>query len=126
MSKRAKRSFLKIKSSDGEEFVVDEELVIEMETLKTMTAFGEDDDQVPTCALDGKSLKEVLLWTEYQKKLENMDLNKTFNMIISADYLGNVSMLEKMLKKVFFENSMKAIDEAANKFDDGTQRGKII
>ena len=99
---------------------VDEELVNEMETLKTMTAFGEDDEQVPKCSLNGKSLKEVLVWTEYHKKWKSMDLNETFNMIISADYLGNEGMLEKMLKKVFLKNSFDVIDEAANKFDDGT------
>ena len=72
MSKRAKKSKVKVKSSDGEEFVVDEELVNEMETLKTMTTFGDDDEQVPVCALNGRSLKDVLMWTEYQKRLKNM------------------------------------------------------
>ena len=114
MSKRAKISHLKIKSSDGKEFIVDEELVNEMETLKEMTMFGDDDDQVPTCALNGTSLKEVLVFTEYQKKLKNMDLRGTFNMIISADYLANETLLEKLLKKVFLKNSFKDIDEAAS------------
>ena len=88
-----------VNTSDGEEFVVDEELVNEMETLKTMTMFGDEDDQVPTCAVNGRSLREVLVWTEYQKKLKNRDLSETFNMIVSADYLGNESLVEKMLKK---------------------------
>ena len=41
-----KKSPVKIKSSDGEEFSVDAELVDEMETIKTMTLFGNDDDLI--------------------------------------------------------------------------------
>ena len=46
MSKVTKKSPVKIKSSDGEEFSVDAELVDEMETIKTMTLFGNDDDLI--------------------------------------------------------------------------------
>ena len=119
MSKRAKTSSLKIKSSDGDEFDVDDDVMREMETLKSLTML-DDDEHVPICALTSSSLERVLLWTKFQNCFKNMDLRNTFEMIISADYLANDSLLEEMLKNVFCNNSRKVIDEAANKFGNNT------
>ena len=40
MSEKVKKSFVKIKSSDGEEFEVTDDVVKEIETLNTMATFG--------------------------------------------------------------------------------------
>ena len=119
MSKRAKTSSLKIKSSDGDEFDVDDDVMREMETLKSLTML-DDDEHVPICAVSSSSLEKVLLWTKFQNQFKNMDLRDTFEMIISADYLANESLLEEMLKSVFCNNSRKIIDEAANMFGNNT------
>ena len=106
MAKRLKKSSMRLKSSDGEEFVVDEEVMKEMETLKRMTKFGDnDDDEVPTCAIKGRSLEKVLVWIKYQDYFENMDLKETFDTIIAADYLENERLSKAMLKKVLFRNN---------------------
>ena len=118
MSKRATKS-MKIKSSDGDEFDVDDDVLKEMETLKSMTML-DDSEHVPICALSSSSMEKVLLWTKYQNCFKNMDLTDTFEMIISADYLANESLLEEMLKSVFCNNSRKVIDEAANNYDNST------
>ena len=117
MSNRRK---MKIKSSDGDEFDVEDEVVKKMETLETMTMLDDDDEQVPTCQVEGRFLKKAILWTDFQNNFKNMDLKNTFEMITTADYLGNSSLSEEMLKKVFLNNSDKDIDEAANQFKDGT------
>ena len=110
---------MKIKSSDGDEFDVDDDVLKEMETLKSMTML-DDSEHVPICALSSSSMEKVLLWTKYQNCFKNMDLTDTFEMIISADYLANESLLEEMLKSVFCNNSRKVIDEAANNYDNST------
>ena len=120
MSKRAKKSLLKIKSSDGEEFEIDDEIVQEMETLKSMTMLDDDDKEIPTCAVDGRSLKKVLVWTAFQYYFKNKDLKEDFNTIITADYLANEGLTEEILKKVFLENSKEVIFEAAKNFEDAT------
>ena len=107
---------MKIKSSDGDEFDVDDDVLKEMETLKSMTML-DDSEHVPICALSSSSMEKVLLWTKYQNCFKNMDLTDTFEMIISADYLANESLLEEMLKSVFCNNSRKVIDEAVNNYD---------
>ena len=97
---------MKIKSSDGDEFVVDKD----METLKRMAKFCDDDDEeVPTCAITGRSLEKVLAWIKYQHYFENMDLKETFDTIISADYLENERLSKAMLKKVLFRNNDKDV-----------------
>ena len=111
---------MKIKSSDGDEFDVEDEVVKKMETLETMTMLDDDDEQVPTCQVEGRFLKKAILWTDFQNNFKNMDLKNTFKVITTADYLGNSSLSEEMLKKVFLNNSDKDIDEAANQFKDGT------
>ena len=65
--RRLKKSSMKLKSSDGDEFVVDEEAMKEMETLKRMAKFCDDDDEeVPSYAIKGRSLEKVLAWIKYQ------------------------------------------------------------
>ena len=123
MSKRSKVSTVKIKSSDGDEFEVGDDVVRELETLKIMTKFSDDldeDEHVPTCAVKGRSLKKVLVLTEYHIVIKNMDLLDTFDTILTADYLGNVSLSDEMLKKVFHNNSYKVINDAAKEYDDDT------
>ena len=97
MSKRPQKSVLKIKSSDGDEFDVGDEVLKEMETLKSITTFGEDDDNdegfIPTCPINGTTLKKVLVWAEYQNYFKQMSLKDTFSVIISADFLSNASLL---------------------------------
>ena len=116
--KRSKQSQVKIKSSDGDVFEVDHEVVNRMETLKTMTMFEEEDDEVPTCSVTSEALKKVLVWTEYQNYFQDMDLKNTFKMIIAADYLENESLLNKMFRNVFINNSFHDIEKAAEKFED--------
>ena len=119
--RRLKKSSMKLKSSDGEEFVVDEEVMKEMETLKRMAKFCDDDDEdVPTCAITGRSLEKVVAWIKYQQYFENMDLKETFDIIIAADYLENERLSKAMLKIVFFKNNDKDVDEAANQYEDTT------
>ena len=110
---------MKIKSSDGDEFDVDDDVMREMETLKSLTML-DDDEHVPICALSSSSMEKVLLWTKFQNCFKNMDLTDTFEMIISADYLANESLLEEMLKSVFCNNSRKVIDEAVKNYDNST------
>ena len=115
---------LKIKSSDGDEFEVGDEVVKEMKTLKTMTEYGDEEEdaeeQIPTCAIKGWSLKMVLIWTECNNYFKYMDLKDTFETIISADYLSNQPLLEEMFKNVFQNYSNKVIDEEGSKFEDST------
>ena len=122
MSKRVKKSSLKIKSSDGDEFEINDKIVTKMETLKAMTMLFADDEeeQVPTCQIDGGSLRNVILWTDFQNNFKNMDLKDTFKMIKSSNYLGNKSLSEGMLKRAFLNNSDKDIDEAAKQIGDAT------
>ena len=64
MSIRPTVATVKIKSSDGDEFEVGDDVVRELETLKIMTKFSDDldeDEHVPTCAVKGRSLKKVLV-----------------------------------------------------------------
>ena len=121
---KPKKPVLKIKSDDGDEFEVGDEVVKEMETLQTMTKYvdecEDDEEQIPTCALKGRSLKKVLVWTEWYNYFKEMDLKETFDTIISADYLSNHLLLEEMLKKVFLNYSNKVIDEEGSKFEDST------
>ena len=122
MSKRVKKSSLKIKSSDGDEFEINDKIVTKMETLKAMTMLFADDEeeQVPTCQIDGGSLRNVILWTDFQNNFKNMDLKDTFKMIKSSNYLGNKSLSEGMLKRAFLNNSDKDIDEVAKQIGDAT------
>ena len=60
MSEKVKKSLVKIKSSDGEEFEVTDDVVKEIETLNTMATFGDEEqeegdykEQIPTFAMDG-------------------------------------------------------------------------
>ena len=117
-SKRSKKSQVKLKSSDGEVFEVDHEIVADMETLKTMTMFEEEEQEVPICSVNSQDLKKVLVWTEYQNYFKDMSLRDTFKMIVAADYLENESLLQKMFRNVFCNYSFHEIDNAAEKFED--------
>ena len=119
MAERAQKSLVKIKSSEGDEFEVEDDVMKEMETLKSLTML-DDGEHVPTCAVSSSSLEKVLLWTKFQNCFKNMDLQSTFEIIISADYLGNESLLEEMFKNVFHNNTNTVIDEAANNFGNST------
>merc|ERR1719481_190890 len=99
-----------------------------METLKTMTMFGdggsdsenEGEEQVPTCATKGSTLKKILVWTECRNYFKQMNLKETFEIIVSSDYLANTCLLEEMCKKVFLNNSHSVINEAVSEFENGT------
>ena len=117
-SKRSKKSQVKLKSSDGEVFEVDHEIVADMETLKTMTMFEEEEEEVPICSVNSQDLKKVLVWTEYQNYFKDMSLRDTFKMLVAADYLENESLLQKMFRNVFCNYSFHEIDNAAEKFED--------
>ena len=119
MSKRVKKSSLKIKSSDGDEFEVDDDIVTKMETLKAMTMLVEDDEkeQVPTCQIDGGSMRKVILWTDYQNNFKNMNLKDTFQLIMSSDYLGNESLSEEMLRRHFSTIPTKILMKLLNSWE---------
>ena len=92
MSEKVKKSFVKIKSSDGEEFEVADDIVKEMETLKTMVTFGDEEQEtvdykelIPTCVMDGMTLKKILVWAECQNYFKQMDLKEILKIIIDAD-----------------------------------------
>ena len=127
MSEKVKKSFVKIKSSDGEEFEVTDDVVKEIETLNTMATFGDEEqeegdykEQIPTFAMDGMSLKKILVWTECQIYFKQMDLKEIFKIIVAADFFSIETLSKEMCKKVFLENSHSVIDEAVNQFEDGT------
>ena len=118
---------MKIKSSDGDEFEVTDEVVKEIQTLNTKVKYGDEEqeegdykEQVPTCAMDGMSLKKILVWTECQIYFKQMDLKEIFKIIVAADFFSNETLSKEMCKKVFVENSHSVIDEAVNQFEDGT------
>ena len=121
---KTKENINESNSYDGDVFEVDDEVVKEMEPLETMKKFvdGDEDDEkhIPTCAIKGRSLKMVLIWTECNNYFKDMDLKDNFETIISADYLSNQPLLEEMFKKVFQNYSNKVIDEEGNKFEDST------
>ena len=121
------KSLVKIKSSDGDEFEVTDDVVKEIETLNTMSTFGDEEqeegdykEQIPTFAMDGMSLKKILVWTECQIYFKQMDLKEIFKIIVAADFFSNETLSKEMCKKVSVENSHSVIDEAVNQFEDGT------
>ena len=91
-----------------------------METLKTMTMLNDDED-VPSCAINSKALGKVHLWIKYQKlseqylkEFKDNDLQDTFEMISAAEYLGNETLLEEMLRKVFCNYSLQDMNNLAS------------
>ena len=111
MYKRARKSLLKIKSSDGDEFEFDDESVEEMETLKSMKMMN-DDEQVPVCSVSSKGLEKVQAWTEYQKHFRDMNLNDTFETIIVADYLANESCQARGPGLTLYRSAVKFLNTA--------------
>ena len=98
MSKRVKKSLLKIKSSDGDEFEVTDDVVKEIETRNTMVTCGDEEqeegdykEQIPTFATDGMSLKKILVWTECQIYFKQMDLKLT-----SKRFMLNVNITSEV------------------------------
>merc|ERR1719270_3019578 len=88
------------------------QIVADMETLKTMTMFDEEEQEVPICSVNSQDLKKVLVWTEFQNYFKDMSLRNTFKMIVAADYLENESLLQKMFRNVFCNYSFHEIDNA--------------
>ena len=86
----------------------------------TTLCVEDDQEQIPTCPINGQSLEKVIRWTQCRNYFKEMDLKETFDTIISADFLANEELLDEMLKKVYIKNSQKAINQTANEFEDGT------
>ena len=100
------KSLVKIKSSDGDEFEVTDDVVKEIETLNTKVKYGDEEqeegdykEQVLTCAMDGMSLKKILVWTECQIYFKQMDLKEIFKIIVAADFLSIETLSKEMCKK---------------------------
>ena len=86
----------------------------------TTLCVEDDQEQIPTCPINGQSLEKVIRWTQCRNYFKEMDLKETFDTIISADFLANEELLDEMLKKVYIKNSQKVINQTANEFEDGT------
>ena len=85
MSTRPNKSLLKIKTSDGEEFDIEDEVIKQMETLKTMTML-DDGENVPTCAVNSSSLRRLFYGQSFRTNLETWrfkkDLKQSYQQII--------------------------------------------
>ena len=107
----------KLSSSDGEVFEVDQEIVQQMVTIKTMLEdLGIDESQnqevIPIYTVNCKTLQKVIQWTDFhrncdfsQKKFDGndewylqfysmMNLDDIFQLVKAADYLEVHSLLQ--------------------------------
>ena len=126
-------SLYKLESSDGTIFNVDAATVKQMVTIQTMIDHeNEDSDEVtPVPSVNAKVLEKIIQWTEYHKinheKTEkiawciqyfNVELIEKFEIIIAADYLEIISLLNESCRNVLINYKWEIIDDAASNFHD--------
>ena len=123
---------LKLQSSDGVIFSVDQATVEKMVTIQTMIDHeGEDSDSdevIPVPTVKAEVLEKIIQWTgssEQEKETENwsqqyfnFELEKMFEIIIAADYLEVKCLLNESCRNVLINNKRGIIDAAASSFHD--------
>ena len=101
---------MKLSSADEKIFLVDQDVVKQMETIQTMEncplveeskdddESKEDDDDIPKVAVNGEVLEKLIGWTKYH--LENKDKSdyKSWSHQFFMDNLENIFMFEEGAK----------------------------
>ena len=118
-------SSLRLKSSDGKTYIVDQDVIKEMVTIQNMLdslGDGEDtdgDETIPIYTINGEILDKVIQWTKYShnssaktdfkcwsEKFLLMNIEDAFQLMEAADYLEINSLLcdgEHFIDKHFEE-----------------------
>ena len=124
---------MKLQSSDGVVFNVDATAVKQMLTIQTMIdQEGEESDEViPIPTVQAEILEKIIQWTEYQKTIHekedkitwciqyfNLELRKNFDLIIAADYLEVISLLNEACQTLIIHNKWEIIEDTARYFFD--------
>merc|ERR1712126_289317 len=101
---------IKLKSSDNQIFIVDEDIVRKMVTIQTMLdSLGDDDDSnnndepIPIYSVNGEVLDKVIEWTKYH--VENQDKSISENNKVWSDNFG--AWIDQ--KSFFFMTNLKNI-----------------
>ncbi|KAK3001148.1 hypothetical protein RJ639_021073 [Escallonia herrerae] len=118
MSSSAEKNMLTLKTSDGQEFEVEESVMLQSETIKSMVDDGCDMVAIPLPNVDSKTLVTVL---EYCKRhaaagssekeeeelkafdqgfLEGMKKDTLFELLLAANYLEIKGLMETACLKV--------------------------
>ncbi|KAM7462347.1 hypothetical protein LguiA_030468 [Lonicera macranthoides] len=122
-----KKKLVTLKSSDNEEFVVEESVAIKSETIKNII---EDCglELISLHNIDGKTLAKVIQYCERHANDENGDLNKfddefldveqsvLFDLIQAANYLSIKDLLDKVRTKITNNMKYKSVDQVRKIF----------
>ncbi|OIT18963.1 PREDICTED: SKP1-like protein 4 [Nicotiana attenuata] len=130
------KKMLILKSSDGQEFEVEEEVAVQAQTIKNMVVDGCADSAIPLPVVSSKILAKVI---EYWKKRANVtadfnnqhelkelneellkevedDLEMLFGLILAANYLETKQLLDLLCEKVANMMKGKSPEEIRKKF----------
>ncbi|KAM7466363.1 hypothetical protein LguiB_013925 [Lonicera macranthoides] len=122
-----KKKLVTLKSSDNEEFVVEESVAIKSETIKNII---EDCglELISLHNIDGKTLAKVIQYCERHANDESGDLNKfddefldveqsvLFDLIQAANYLSIKDLLDKVRTKITNNMKYKSVDQVRKIF----------
>ncbi|XP_059309568.1 SKP1-like protein 11 [Lycium ferocissimum] len=129
------KKMLILKSSDGEEFELEESVAVQCGTIKNMVE--EDFSHIPLPNVDAKTLSKIM---EYMKKHAETDSNEeeikdfdkkfvqgTFNdlyeLVLAANYLHNSGLMDLLCQSIadrIKNKSVKAVREIFNVTNDFT------
>ena len=115
---------LKLQSSDGVIFSVDQATVEKMVTIQTMIDHEDEDSDsdevIPVPTVKAEVLEKIIQWTgssEQEKETENwsqqyfnFELEKMFEIIIAADYLEVKNLLNESCRNVLINYDWKIIE----------------
>ncbi|KAK9944976.1 hypothetical protein M0R45_010510 [Rubus argutus] len=113
MSMTDEKKMITLRCSDGEQYVVEEEVAVESQTIKDMVEVDCASNVIPLSDVTGKVLAKVL---EYCKKrteedevalvawdkdyVDNLDTNTLYDVILAANYLNIKGLLDLTCQKV--------------------------
>ena len=114
---------LKLQSSDGVIFSVDQATVEKMVTIQTMIDHEDEDSDsdevIPVPTVKAEVLEKIIQWTgssEQEKETENwsqqyfnFELEKMFEIIIAADYLEVKTLLNESCRYVLINYTWEII-----------------
>ena len=123
---------LKLQSSDGVIFSVDQATVEKMVTIQTMIDHEDEDSDsdevIPVPTVKAEVLEKIIQWTgssEQERETENwsqqyfnFELEKMFEIIIAADYLEVKSLLNETCRRVIINHTSEAIEDVVKTFGD--------
>lgn len=130
------KKMLILKSSDGQEFEVEEDVAVQAQTIKNMVVDGCADSAIPLPVVSSKILAKVI---EYWKKHANVtadfnsvrelkelndeflkeveeDLEMLFGLILAVNYLETKQLLDLLYENVANMMKGKSPEEIRKKF----------